>query len=95
MEINLTKIEVINVDGSLSTVDISKQFSDLVYKTASGVGVATLAMDLYKSGKAKINNVNEVNELIQVTGGLAYWIRKPLVDLLNGVKEQINSKENE
>ena len=92
MEIDLRNFRVMNVDGSFSTVDVSQQFADLVYKTASGVAIATAAMDLYKTGKINVSSVKMADELIQVSESLAYWVRKPIVDLFNEAKESVKNE---
>lgn len=92
MEIDLRNFRVMNVDGGFSTVDVSQQFADIVYKTASGVATATAAMDLYKTGKINVSSVEMADELIQVSESLAYWVRKPIVDLFNEAKESISNE---
>ena len=48
--IDLTKVQVPEIDGQVSTVDMSKEISSKLYPQAQTLGVVTGCLDLFKTG---------------------------------------------
>lgn len=74
--INLTELEVENVDGSISKVDISKEVADWVYSHATTLGTHVAAQDLFKNGECE--KTQEVVDAIlnMANSGMILWSAK-------------------
>ena len=60
--VDLTKVKIINVDGSVQENDYSKIIAGHLYNNAQNVEQATAAMELFKTGKCEYSN--EIKESI-------------------------------
>lgn len=55
MKINLTNIEVKNLDGEVRAFDISKNFANYIYQRTVDLGMLDVAQEIYKKGEVEIN----------------------------------------
>ena len=54
MKIDFRKIEVKDIEGNNSTVDISKILGNAIYQKTSDLGELDLAQNIYKSGEVEL-----------------------------------------
>lgn len=54
MEIDFRKIEVIDIDGNKSTIDVSQKFANAVYQNTGDIGELEIAREMYKNGKVDL-----------------------------------------
>ena len=54
--IDLTKVKVVNVDGSEQFIDVSKDIASQYYQRAQNVEEAAACMDLFKNGKCEYSD---------------------------------------
>lgn len=74
--INLRELEVENVDGSISKVDISKEVADWVYSQATTLSTHVAAQDLFKNGECE-KTEEVVNAILNVANsGMIRWCVK-------------------
>ncbi|WP_071146158.1 hypothetical protein [Bacteroides ihuae] len=54
-KIDFRKIEVKNIEGKKSTVDISKELGNQIYQKTSDLGELELARTIYKDGEIEVD----------------------------------------
>lgn len=55
MKIDFRKIEVKDIEGNNSTLDLSKMLGNAIYKKTSDLGELELAREIYKNGEVEID----------------------------------------
>lgn len=55
MKIDFRNIEVRDIDGNKSTVDVSKELGNVIYKKTADIGELELAREIYKQGEAEVD----------------------------------------
>ncbi|WP_298048194.1 hypothetical protein [uncultured Bacteroides sp.] len=55
MKIDFRKIEVTDLDGNKSTVDVAKGFANTIYRHTGDLGEFNLAQDIYWKGEVDIS----------------------------------------
>lgn len=55
MKIDFRKIEVTDLEGNKSTVDVSKSFGNVIYQNTGDIGELELAREIYKSGEVDLS----------------------------------------
>lgn len=56
MRVDFRKIEVINIEGNNSTIDISKMLGNAIYQKTSDLGELDLAQSIYKHGEVELTS---------------------------------------
>lgn len=76
--INLREVKVPNIDGSFSTIDVSKDIASITYNTTQDkIEVVAACLDLFKTGqckwseKVKEDLTKTVNNLVRMVDGEA------------------------
>ena len=73
--IDLSKVEVKNIDGTISTVNVSKDVASITYNATQDLEVVAACVDLFKTGKCewsqkvKDDLTKTVNALVKVVDG--------------------------
>jgi hypothetical protein len=77
--INLTELEVENVDGSISKVDASKEIANLLFPQATTLGLHVASQDLFKKGECE-KTEEVVNAILNITnsGTMVYCFKLAL-----------------
>lgn len=55
MKIDFRKIELTDLEGNKSTVDVSKAFGNAIYQNTGDLGELNLAQDIYRKGEVDIS----------------------------------------
>lgn len=55
MKIDFRKIQVKDIEGNNSTVDVSKTFSNVIYQNTGDIGELELAREMYKNGIVELS----------------------------------------
>ena len=55
MEIDFRKIQVKDIEGNNSTVDIAKMLGNAIYQKTADLGELELAQNIYKSGEVEVS----------------------------------------
>lgn len=54
MKIDFRKIEVTDIEGNKSTIDVSQKFANAVYQNTGDIGELELAREMYKNGNVDL-----------------------------------------
>lgn len=74
-KINLKEVKVPKIDGTTTTIDVSKDVASFTYDSAQDLEVVAACMDLFKTGecdwseKVKEDLTKTVNDLVRVIDG--------------------------
>lgn len=72
--IDLSKVEVPQIDGSKITMDVAKDVASITYNSTQDLEVVSACLELFKTGKCewsekvKIDLIKTVNNLVRVVG---------------------------
>lgn len=55
INMNLKNLQIEMVDGSFVEKDVSKEIANLVYQSATDIGMLDIAMTLYKTGEVEMD----------------------------------------
>lgn len=66
MIIDFRKIEVTDLDGNKSTIDVSKSFANAIYQNTGDVGEFELSREIYRNGEVELT-AEQANSLKKYT----------------------------
>ena len=55
MKIDFRKIEIKDINGNVSVIDLSKELGNLIYKNTPDLGELEFAQELYKNGEVEVD----------------------------------------
>lgn len=55
MKIDFRKIEVTDIEGNKSTIDVSKVLGNVIYQKTADLGELELAQNIYKNGEVELS----------------------------------------
>ena len=58
MKIDFRNIQVKDIEGNNSTLDVSKELGNTIYGKTADIGELELARDIYKNGKVDVDAAN-------------------------------------
>ena len=58
MKIDFRNIQVKDIEGNNSTLDVSKELGNTIYGKTADIGELELARDIYKNGKVDVDATN-------------------------------------
>lgn len=90
MKIDFRKIEVKNIEGNKSTVDISKELGNSIYKNTADLGELELARSIYKDGEIEVEAEQAVIIDKYVRTSFLAFVQEAVCPVLD---EIINSKK--
>ena len=84
MKINFKKIEVTDLDGNKSTVDISKELGNAIYKQTTDIGELDFAREIYHKGELElsIDQIAIVRKYMDA-GGFFAFVKEGMEKLLS------------
>lgn len=83
MKIDFRKIEVKDLDGNKSTVDVSKELGNAIYRTTQDIGELELAREIYKSGEAELTDEQiAIVRKYMDAGGFFAFVKEGVENLL-------------
>lgn len=67
MKIDFRKIQVKDIEGNNSTVDISKMLGNAIYQKTADLGELELAQNIYKTGEVEVSpeQVERIKEYVR------------------------------
>ena len=90
--IDLSKVEVPQIDGTKGTIDVAKDVASITYNQTQDLEVVSACMDLFKTGrcewseKIKEDLVKTVNSLMRVVDGqqvpMGIVLKKAILDAI-------------
>jgi hypothetical protein len=90
--IDLSNVQVPNIDGTFGTLDVAKDVASLTYNSTQNLEVVSACMDLFKTGKCewtekvKEDLTKTVNNLVRVVEGeqipFGIVIKKAIIDAI-------------
>ncbi|VFB14368.1 Uncharacterised protein [Bacteroides heparinolyticus] len=85
-KIDFRKIKVSDIEGKETTMDISKEMGNTIYKNTPDLGELEFALDLYKKGEVEVTEERAaiVRKYMDVGQFFAY-IKKAVCDELDRV----------
>ena len=84
MKINFKKITVTDLDGNKSTVDISKELGNAIYKQTTDIGELDFAREIYHKGELElsIDQIAIVRKYMDA-GGFFAFVKEGMEKLLS------------
>ncbi len=84
MKINFKKIEVTDLDGNKSTLDISKDLGNVIYKQTQDLGELDFAREIYHKGEIElsIDQIATVRKYMDA-GGFFAFVKEGMEKLLS------------
>jgi len=84
MKINFKKIEVTDLDGNKSTLDISKELGNAIYKQTTDIGELDFAREIYHKGEIElsIDQIAIVHKYMD-SGGFFAFVKEGVEKLLS------------
>ena len=55
MKIDFRKIELVDLEGNKSTIDVSKSFGNAIFQNTGDLGEFNLAQDIHREGEVDIS----------------------------------------
>jgi len=91
-KIDFRKIEVIDIEGKKSTLDMSKELGNQIYRKTADLGELELARSIYKDGEIEVDagQATILNKYIRE--GFLAFVQESICPVLD---EIINSKSGE
>lgn len=85
MKIDFRTIEVTDIEGNKSTVDISKILGNVIYQKTTDLGELELAQNIYRNGEIEVSR--EQAECIRkyVSENFVAYVQLPVNELLSKV----------
>lgn len=84
-KVNFKKVPVKNIDGTVESVDISKNLGNSMYIQGRSLEVVTLATKIWEKGEVELNEEEESILREQIPQLFpAYILRTALLAVLNG-----------
>lgn len=74
MKIDFRKIEIEDINGNVSVIDLSKELGNLIYKNTPDLGELEFAQELYKNGEVDIDGSKAeiIRKYVDRSGVLAF-----------------------
>jgi len=74
MKIDFRKIEIEDINGNVSVIDLSKELGNLIYKNTPDLGELEFAQELYKNGEVDIDGAKAeiIRKYVDRSGVLAF-----------------------
>ena len=84
MKINFKKITVTDIDGNNSTVDVSKELGNAIYKQTQDIGELDFAREIYHKGEIdlSIEQIAIVRKYMD-TGGFFAFVKEGVEKILS------------
>lgn len=90
MKINFREIAVKDIEGNNSTLDLSKELGNTIYKRTADLGELDLARDIYRNGEVDVDAGQATILIKYVREGFLAFVQEAVCPLLD---EIINSKQ--
>ena len=74
MKIDFRKIEIKDINGNVSVIDLSKELGNLIYKNTPDLGELEFAQELYKNGEVEVDDSKAeiIRKYVDRSGVLAF-----------------------
>ena len=90
MKVDFRKIEVKDIEGNNSTLDMAKELGNTIYKKTADIGELELARDIYKNGEVELDAEQATILIKYIREGFLAFVQEAVCPLLD---EIINSKQ--
>lgn len=85
MKIDFRKIELTDLEGNKSTVDVSKAFGNAIYQNTGDLGELELAQNIYKNGEIEVSKDQAECIRKYVSTNFVAYVQLPVNELLSKV----------
>lgn len=90
MKVDFRKIEVKDIEGNNSTLDMAKELGNTIYKKTADLGELDLARDIYKNGEVELDAEQATILIKYIREGFLAFVQEAVCPLLDNI---INSKQ--
>lgn len=90
MKVDFRKIEVKDIEGNNSTLDMAKELGNTIYKKTADLGELDLARDIYKNGEVELDAEQATILIKYIREGFLAFVQEAVCPLLDNI---INSKK--
>ena len=90
VKVNLKKVAVKGIDGTVKEIDFSKEIGNAIYNTTKDIGELDLAREIYHTGNVELTKEQAIIVQAIVDQNFLAWAKEPLLAELNKI---INSKK--
>ena len=89
MKIDFRKIEVKDIEGNNSTVDIAKELGNAIYNSTTDLVELEFAQEVYKHGEVEVDSEKaEIIRKYMEVGRFFARIKKGVFDLLDSINNE-------
>lgn len=92
MKVNFSKVEVKDVEGNKSTVDIAKELGNQIYKKTADLGELETAREIYKNGVIEVDTEKAAMLSRYVREGFLAFVQESICPVLEGIINNQNKK---
>lgn len=89
-KIDFRKIEVKNIEGKKSNLDLSKELGNVIYQKTADLGELELARNIYKNGEIEVNAEQATILNRYIREGFLAFVQESVCPVLD---EIINAKK--
>lgn len=89
-KIDFRKIEVKNIEGKKSNLDLSKELGNVIYQKTADLGELELARNIYKNGEIEVNAEQAIILNRYIREGFLAFVQESVCPVLD---EIINAKK--
>lgn len=90
MKIDFRKIQVQDIEGNNSTLDVSKELGNAIYGKTADIGELELARDIYKNGEVNVEATTAAIIVKYVREGFLAFVQEAVCPLMENI---INPKK--
>jgi hypothetical protein len=86
MKIDFSKVEVKDIEGNVTTVDISKELGNMMYLNAQDIAVADLGHEIYHKKEVELTKEQAQQVRLFVDEGFKAFVKRELLPVLDSIK---------
>lgn len=94
MKIDVRKIQVKDIEGNNSTVDIAKMLGNTIYQKTSDLGELELAQNIYKNGEVELSPEQAANMKKYVQTGFVAFVQVAVNEILS-IDDSVGGQQGE
>lgn len=84
-KIDFKKVEVTDIEGNKTALDISKELGNQIYKKTGDLGELELAREIYKNGEVEIDEAQATALSRYIKEGFLAFVQEPLCKKLDNL----------
>lgn len=91
MKIDFRTIEVMDIDGNKSTLDVSKELGNTIYNNTPDIGESDFAKEIYRQGEVEVDDQKAeiIRKYLEIGKFFAY-VKKGVFEKLDSINNNNN-----